>query len=140
MEVATLMNRVWERLLPQLEALRNLVVQSRPSSLYQLGRHATEVFPLTGYASFSLAGDPQAEDIAVSASCRLEAGLLECRSDIATGTGFVLADGPSAEIDLALVDEPEIERRLNAWIDAVGRFLDEGGATLDPILDRGDSL
>lgn len=67
-------------------------------------------------------------------SCRLEAGELECTADIANGQGTILADGPSAEIDLGL-DEGQVRRMLDAWIGAVEGFLEEGSSNLVAVLE-----
>lgn len=135
MNVATLMERVWKRVLPRLQALRDRLARRWPALTCDLGQHSTEVFPLTGYASISLSGNRQDEDLVVSVSCRLEAGELECTADIANGQGTILADGPSAEIDLAL-DEDQVNQLLGTWISAVEGFLDESASNLVVALEE----
>jgi hypothetical protein len=93
-----------------------------PKLTCRVGRHSTEVFPLTGYLSISSFDDPAEEDVVVSIGCRLEGGLLECSADVSTGKGAIIAEGPAAEIDLSL-DHDAIDRRLEAWLRSMETFL-----------------
>ena len=93
---------------------------------WTIGHRESEAFPFTGYISFSRDGTPGQEDLVLSVGVQRKAGQLLWITDLASGDGEVLAEGPSCTVEGA----PDLARWVAAPLADTLSFLRE----VEPLL------
>ena len=78
------------------------------------GQTSTEYFPFREYLTFSRDGDPAEEDLVVDVSVWRDDDSLRVSSDISSGDGLILAEGPEA--DLLLNQSDAWASLLEDWL------------------------
>lgn len=85
---------IWDVLNGELTGLAGRLALRNPKLRWTVGHLESKAFPFTGYLALSREGIAGQEDVVVSVGVRNEGDTLRWTSDIATGEGEVLADGP----------------------------------------------
>jgi hypothetical protein len=89
--------------------------ERNPDLRWSCGHAENEAFPFWAYASFNRSGLAGEEEVVLSLSFKQTDGQLHFASDIASGDGRILADGPSGSVTLAL-DVPAIRDWIAARV------------------------
>jgi hypothetical protein len=114
--VTVIWDDAWTRLSAAYTWLAGEVVRVNPKVHFTSLRTAGATFVFGAYVSFSRLGVPGEEDLVVSVNCKREGEGLRLTSDIATGDGMILAEGPRANIG-------EVAAELMGWVALVDDFV-----------------
>ena len=131
---------LWEPLRDFFNVLIQEILTCNGRLWSTIAHHETQVFPFTGYLALSKNGIPGEEDLVLTLGVQRKGDRLFVRADIARGDGFILADGPAAEIagsplDVAALLEAR-DRALQFFSErqeVVIREVCEGGHTDTPV-------
>ena len=88
----------WDLINAEFSALAGSLRLSNPALWWSCGHADNETFPFWAYASFGRSGVLGEEDVVLSLSFKSQAdGRLAFTSDIASGDGQIVAEGPAAQ-------------------------------------------
>jgi len=91
-------------------------------------------FPFWVYASLNVTGPTGDEDVVLSASFKFGDSVLSFTSDIASGDGQILADGPRSESPLT--DDERMTEWAATCLEAFSDFIEENLPLVRETLDR----
>jgi hypothetical protein len=114
----------WDALNGVFRVLADELHAGNPVLWWSCGHADNESFPFWAWASFNRVGVAGEEDVVVSVSFRRTDRGLEFASDVATGDGEVLADGPRSQIVLA-TDTGTIRRWIEECFGRATAFVEE---------------
>ena len=87
----------WDVINDELSAVARIALAANPDKKWSASHYDNDRFPFSGVASFLAKDDPDApEDLVISIQAHREHDTLTWSSDITTGAGGPLADGPSS--------------------------------------------
>jgi hypothetical protein len=100
----------WDVVNEQLSAVALIALAANPDKKWAASHHDNDRFPFSGVASFLPKDDPNApEDLVISIEVHRDQNTLTWSSEITTGGGAPLAEGPSFVVSAA--------RPLVFWLD-----------------------
>ena len=92
----------WDVINDQLSAVALVALEANPDKKWSATQHDNDRFPFSGVASFLPKDDPNAsEDLVISIEVHREDDTLAWTSDITTGRGGPLAEGPGIVVPAA---------------------------------------
>ena len=112
---------VWHAINSAFQWLLAEVARVNAEARSDIKRQSTDFYVFRAYLAFRRRPGRE-EDLVVSVDCMLEKGGLYLTSDIATGSGHVLADGPSTRI--SSVDASDTPAPgVMVWVNSVVDFI-----------------
>jgi hypothetical protein len=89
----------WDVINDELAAVARVALTANPDKRWSASHYDNDRFPFSGVASFLPKDDPNApEDLVISIHAHRDHDTLTWASDITTGAGGPLADGPSVVV------------------------------------------
>ena len=114
---------VWIRVRQCLADAVTEVAREHPAAWSSTYRARTEAFPFGATVSFGTGDRATAdESVVVSVSGFLDGDVLRMSADISRGDGFVLTDGPHAEVSVSDA-ERNLPELLEPWLNEIEAFL-----------------
>lgn len=110
---------VWSALQQEYVRLAAEITVHTAELIVRSDRSANAAFPFRSYLSFRRA-NAEDEDVVVSVDCWNNNDTVECKCDVARGTGYVLVDGPTAVIAHS---ELQSSSALTEWVAQLSQFV-----------------
>lgn len=127
LELSGKVDALWDRLHPILLKFNKELVKTDPVLIQSVNRRSNNAFLMIGQAAFRKNND--GDELVIEIAIQSADNKMWITSDVCMDSGEIIADGPTAIIDLS-GDEGSIDRAVDDWLQEFEEFFAQSKPTI----------